>query len=136
MALPLLDTNVLIRHLTSDNDAQSPRASALIARIAAGELFVAMSEQVIFETAFTLEKVYKVPRAAIADGLESMLALEGIVMGGKDAWKPVFDLFVSRRRLSFVDCYHVAYMRQYELTEILTWDQEFDRIPGITRIEP
>lgn len=136
MALPLLDTNVLLRHFTGDHEVQSPRASALIKRIGDGELQAQISNQVIFEAAFTLQKVYRVPRERIVEALKEVLDLDGLVLNGKDRWPPVFDLFTSSPRLSFVDCYHVVYMQRYELNEILTWDREFDRVAGITRIEP
>lgn len=105
MALPLLHTNVLLRHFTGDHEVQSPRASALIKRIGDGELQVQISNQVIFEAAFTLQKVYRVPKERIVEALKEVLDLDGLVLNGKDRWPPVFDLFTSSPRLSFEDCY-------------------------------
>lgn len=38
--------------------------------------------------------------------------------------------------LPFADAYHIAVMQAEGLHTIVTFDREFDRIPGITRIEP
>ena len=63
--LPFLDANMILRHLLQDLPDQSPRATALIDRIEAGDLIVRTAEAVIFEVVFTLERTYKVPRADI-----------------------------------------------------------------------
>jgi predicted nucleic acid-binding protein len=38
--------------------------------------------------------------------------------------------------LSFADAFNIAYMQSHQLTEIYSWDKDFDRVPGITRLEP
>ena len=55
---------------------------------------------------------------------------------GKRAYRQVFDLWVSQPRLSFADCYHVVFVQRHKLAAIVTFDQDFDRVPGLTRREP
>ena len=38
--------------------------------------------------------------------------------------------------LPFADAYHAILMQRLTLTKIVTFDREFNRIPGITRVEP
>jgi predicted nucleic acid-binding protein len=45
------------------------------------------------------------------------------------------DLYVNLN-LSFADAYYAVLMERLHLTEIVTFDKEFDRVPGITRVEP
>lgn len=135
MPPPLLDTSVLLRHLTGDNADHSPRASALVSRISAGEVVVRVTEQVMFEAGFTLERTYKVSKADIRDALLDFIALPAVQLPGKLLWPQILDLYVHTP-LSIVDAYHVVFMEQHGLTEIVTFDKDFDRIPGITRIEP
>ena len=64
--LPFLDTNIILRHLLQDVPSQSPQASAYIQRIAAGTQRVRIADTVIFETVFTLQRGYRVPKGDIA----------------------------------------------------------------------
>jgi predicted nucleic acid-binding protein len=38
--------------------------------------------------------------------------------------------------ISFVDAYHAALMKRLGLTDIVTFDRQFDRVPGVSRLEP
>jgi predicted nucleic acid-binding protein len=135
MALPFLDTNVFVRHFTQDNADHSPPASQLLMRIARGQQQVRTADTVVFETVFLLEKQYRHPKATIRANLLPLLTLPGIVLPGKERFEKVFDYYVSRN-LPFADAYHVVLMEDEGLTEIITFDEDFDRIPGIIRIEP
>ncbi len=135
-ALPFLNTNILIRHLTQDDPTLSPRATAMVRRIQAHELVVRTTATVVFETVFTLQRFYRVPRPVIRQTLFPLLTLRSVRLRGKRRYRRTFDLYVSMPRLSFADCYHVAYMESQGLTELLSFDQYFDRIPTITRKEP
>ena len=132
----LLDTNILLRHVLNDNPTQSPRATALIRAIERGDRAVRLADTVVFETAFTLEKVYRVPRVAIRDALQPVLDLPGVVLPGKRGCRRVFDLYVRHPGLSFADCYHLILLQRLKLAEIISFDQKVGRVPGVTRAEP
>ncbi len=134
MPPPLLDTSVLLRHLTDDNAEHSPRANALIGRIVAEELTVRITDQVIFEAGFTLERTYKASRSDIRDALLDFIVLPAVVLPRKRFWPQIFDLYV-RTPLSIVDAYHAIVMERLGITEIISFDKDFDRVPGITRTE-
>ncbi len=135
MAVPFLDTNILLRHLLQDHPKQSPRCTAYLARIEQGDVKVRIAETVIFETVFTLQRQYGHPKAAIRDSLLPLLELPGIVLPGKRRFRNVFDLYVDLN-LSFVDAYHAVLMRQLGLNDIVTFDKQLDRVPGVKRMEP
>jgi predicted nucleic acid-binding protein len=135
MALPFLDTNPLLRHLRQDHPGFSPRATAYLRRIERGEIEVRTSDVVVFETVYTLQRSYKQPKAAIRDALLPLLELPGIRLPGKRRFRQVFDLYV-RLNISFADAYHAVLMQQLKLTEVVSFDREFDRVPGLTRTEP
>jgi predicted nucleic acid-binding protein len=134
MTLSFLDTNIFLRHLLQDDPDHSPKASAFLKRIEAGEVKVRTSDTVIFETVFTLQKVYRRPKAAIRDTLLPLLELPGIVLPQKRRYRKVFSLYVDEN-LPFADAYHAVLMEQLNLTEIVTFDTDFDRITGITRVK-
>jgi predicted nucleic acid-binding protein len=54
----------------------------------------------------------------------------GIKQGNK-----VFNLHVTSN-FSFADAYHAVLMGRLNIPEIVSFDRGFDRVPGITRVEP
>ena len=51
-----LDTNILLRYLTRDDEEKARRALALLLRVERGEEEVVTSPMVVFETIFTLQR--------------------------------------------------------------------------------
>jgi predicted nucleic acid-binding protein len=135
MALLFLDTNILLRHLLQDDPDQSTKASAFLKRIEEGSVKVRTADTVIFETVFTLQKGYRQQKAAIRDTLLPLIELPGIELPGKRRFRRVFEHYVEAN-LPFADAYHAVLMEQLNLTEIVSFDTDFDRIEGITRIQP
>jgi predicted nucleic acid-binding protein len=134
MALLFLDTNILLRHLRQDHPEHSPRATAFLKRIEQGAVKVRTSDTVIFETVFTLERSYHQEKAAIRDTLLPLLELPGIVLPAKRRYRKVFTLYLEKN-ISFADAYHAVLMEQLNLTEIVTFDTDFDKIKGISRVK-
>ena len=135
MDLSFLDTNVLLRHLLQDHPELSPRATAFLARVERGEVKVRTSEIVLFETVFTLQRWLHHPKSLIREKLLQLLGPPGIVLPHKRRLRRVFDLYVDLN-LSFADAYHAVLMQELKLTTIVTFDEGFDRVPGITRVQP
>lgn len=135
MAIPFLDTNILLRHLLQDHQEQSPRCTAYLARIEQGELKARIADTVVFETVFTLQRQYRHSKDAIRDAVLPLIELPGIVLPGKRALRRVFDLYVDLN-ISFADAYHAVLMKRLALDEIVSYDKQFDRVPDITRSEP
>jgi len=135
MAQAFLDTNILLRHLLQDHPDQSPRATAYLARIEQGEIEVYTADTVVFEAVFTLQRHYKVSRSRIRDNLLPLLQLPGVVLPGKQKFHKVFALYVEQT-LPFADAYHAVLMEHLGLSQIVSFDTDFDGIPGISRREP
>jgi uncharacterized protein len=134
--LPFLNTNVVLRHLTQDHVDHSPKASALILRIAAGELVTRTTDTVIFETVFTLQRFYRIPRFDIRDQVLDLLTFPGIRLPSKRRHRRAFDLYAMHAALSYADCYHIAFMESLGLTDIISFDQDISKVSTITRTEP
>ena len=134
MAPLSLDTNILLRHLRQDDPILSAKATAILERIERRELQARTSDIVVFETVFTLQRSYKQPRDQIADAVLPLIELPGIVLPGKRQYRKVFTLYRTSP-LGFADCYHVVLMQQLGISEILSFDTDFDRVPSITRRE-
>jgi predicted nucleic acid-binding protein len=135
MAVPFLDTNVILRHLLGDDAIQSPAATAYLARIELGEIQVQTADTVIFEAVFTLQRQYHQPKSMIQQVLLPLIEMPNILLPGKRRFRDVFDVYVNEN-VPFADAYHAVLMRHLGLAEIVSFDRDFDHIPGITRQEP
>ena len=130
-----LDTNVLLRYLVHTDPEKANRARALLERVERREESVVTSTLVIFETVFTLQRTYKVDRRRIRAMLTDLLAMPGLQLAGKGLCEQALDLFVQYN-ISFADAYSAVYMQGRGLTEIYSWDTDFDALPGAVRVEP
>ncbi len=135
MPLRFLDTTVLLRYLTRDDERKAAAALALLQRIERGEEWVVTTQAVIFETVFTLQRFYKVPRERIRDLVLPIVTLCGVQLPNKPLYERAFSLCVENR-ISLPDAWKAVFMAAQGLSEIYTWDTDFDAIAGITRIEP
>ena len=131
-----LDTNPILRHVLDDHPDHSPRAHALFIRIERGQEIVRTSDTVVFEAVFTLQRFYRVSRDAIREAILLILALPGVLLPGKTHFRRIFDLYVGHPGISFADCYHAVLAKRLGISEVLSFDRDFDRLPEITRREP
>ena len=135
MAPRFLDTNIIIRYLTQDDEAKAARALALLLRVERGQERVATSPMVIFEAVFILEKSYRTPRRIIRERLDKILSARGLELSNKGVYRAALDLYATTN-VSFADPYNASFMRHGGLTEIYSWDSDFDKLAGIVRVEP
>lgn len=135
MAVCFLDTNILLRFFTGDDKQKAQQALNLFMRIERGEEKVITSSLVIFETVFTLQRLYRVPRNEIKNKLLPIISMRGIHLPDKSVYYRAFDLYVTKN-ISFADAYNAAYMISEEVFNIYSWDKDFDKIEGIVRFEP
>src|SRR5439155_20208516 len=125
MADPFVDTNLFLRHLRQDDPDRSPRATAFLARIERGEVKGHITDLVVFEAVYTLQRTYKQPKAAIRDALLPLIELPGIVLPGKRRYRRVFELYVAQN-IAFADAFHGVVMESLRLTEVGSVDHEVD----------
>lgn len=132
----LLDTNILLRHILADHPDHSPKATAYFQRIEQGNIEAQLTDTVIFETVYVLQRLHRVPRADIRDALLEILKFSHIRLANKRALRQVFDLYVNTPALSYADCYHAVLVTQRGLAGLVSFDRKFDRVQGLTRLEP
>src|SRR5919199_2489754 len=108
MSPRFLDTNVLLRYLTRDDEEKAQRALALLTRVERGEEKLVTSAMVIFETVFTLQHTYKVPRERIRASMGDIIAFPGLSLPAKRLYLRALELYATTR-LSFADAYNAAF---------------------------
>ncbi|HYL44949.1 MAG TPA: PIN domain-containing protein [Ktedonobacteraceae bacterium] len=134
MPIRFIDTGILLRYFTRDDEQKAQQVLNLLLRVERGEEKVTTSSLVIFETVITLQRFYKVPRPRIKELVTSIISLRGLQLPGKNVYYHAFDLYISKN-ISFADAYNAAYMLAEQIPSIYSWDTDFDKIEGIIRVE-
>lgn len=98
-------------------------------------MVVRTADTVVFETVVTLQTHYRHRRSEIRDALLPLIELPGVILPRKRRWRQALDLYVSTK-LSLADAFHAALMTDLGLDTIITFDRDFDMVPGIVRVEP
>ncbi len=134
MALGFLDTNIIIRHVTKDNEQLSQKAARILHKIEAGTLIVTTCEAVLAECVNVLssKRLYHFSREQIKTALDVVLALKGLRLSHKKTYMRALAIYASSS-LDFADALAVAHMQRQKITTIYSFDTDFDRQAGITR---
>jgi len=134
MARFLLDTNVIVRFLTGDHPAHSPRSRKLFDRAAAGDVTLVVTDLALAETAWVLQSFYKLDRDAIAGAMKDLVESTGIEVRNKSTLLRALRNF-AQTDVNFVDAYHAA-VAAAESVAIASFDRDFDQVTGVKRVEP
>lgn len=130
----LLDTNVLIRFLTSDKTKKFKGVYRLFESLEQGDCRVELKLIVLFQVIFVLTSYYAVPRGDAARGILGILQYKGIVIKEKRIVRRMIELWHDSR-LDIVDCYLVACLEGDKQNILYSYDHDFDKF-GINRQEP
>jgi len=125
----------LLRYFTRDDEQKAQPALNLLMKVEESEEKVITSSLVIFETIFTLQSFYKVPRQQIKELILPIISLRGLHLPDKHIYYQALDLYTTKN-ISFADAYNAAYMISEEVSNIYSWDRDLDKIEGIVRLEP
>ena len=132
-----LDTNILLQHLAREDEQKARGCRELLLRLEQGEEVAVATNIVIFEAVYILQSArhYGLSRGRIRQLLEPIVALRGLRLPRKSLYARAFDLYCEEG-ISFADAYNVAFMEVRGLSEVYSYDTDFDRIEGISRLEP
>lgn len=128
----LLDTNVLIRHLTGDPPEMATRATAALAD-ENEELL--LTDLVLAECVYVLESFYEVQRGRVAELMRSAISLVTIKTDDPNLLLRALEVY-ELERLDFAEAYLVARAETSGVAEIMSFDQSIDRIETVVRREP
>lgn len=134
-----LDTNVVLRFLTRDDEAKAADCYRLFQRVQQGEEELLTCESVVSEAAYVLSSSrlsYRLTHEEIRERLLPILTLRGVRLPQKRVCLQALDIYATSPFLDFEDALAVAHMEQAGVTEIVSYDRDFDRVPGVQRVEP
>ena len=128
-----LDTNVLVRFLTQDDPIQSPRAGRIIEHQLTERNPGFISLTTMFETAWVLEKVYKLSDQEVADAIRSILQIETLfIQNEQEVYTAAHALRTGRG--SFADALIGALGTWAGCASTLTFDRKASRLQGFELI--
>lgn len=131
---PLLDTNVLVRFLTSDEDPKYSNVYAFFRSLEQGETSAELKIIVFFQTLFVLKSFYNIDKISICEALQLLLDYKGIKIREKKVVRHALELWHDNN-IEIVDCYLIACLEGTPKNFIYSYDRGFDRF-DVTRREP
>lgn len=126
----LLDTNVVIRHLTGDPPAMAKRATRLLAT----ETELVLADLVLAECVYVLESYYEVERSRVAELMRAALAVPSIASDSELLLRALEVHEVDR--LDFAEAYLVAVAEFTSVRSIASFDKAIDRVGSVERLVP
>ncbi|HLI52312.1 MAG TPA: PIN domain-containing protein [Thermomicrobiaceae bacterium] len=131
-----LDTNIFLRFLTNDDRAKAAACLALFQQVQRGDEWLTTSESIVAEVTFVLTRQYHLSHSEITARLRPVLSLSGLRISEKHTVLRALEYFGESERLDFEDALSVAHMERLGISEIVSYDRDFDRVSGIVRQEP
>lgn len=126
----LLDTNVLVRHVTGQPALQARRATAFLRWADSLEL----ADLILAEFVYVLESVYERPRPEIAAVARAVLAMAAVEVADERLLLHAVNLYETHR-VDFAEAYLAARAAAGDGL-IASFDRGLDRVVGIERVEP
>jgi len=135
---PPIDTNVIIREITQDDVELSARAHRFLQGLANHTREAQLTEAVIVECVQVLSSraLYNLPRAEIARDLGVIIRLGGVRLDNKRRYLRALAMYSDLPFLDFVDALLAVYAEDQSPATVISFDQDFDRLTVIKRIEP
>ena len=132
-----LDANIFLRYLAQDNPKQSQACYELFQKARRNELTLTTSEAIIAEVVYVLQskQLYALSAEEIRARLYPVLSIPGLKLPFRRMYLRALDLY-AMYHLDFEDALAIAQMERQKITEVYTYDREFDRVPSIKRLEP
>lgn len=137
VSVPYLDANVIIRLTTGDDPAKKLASRMLFRCVERSEIVLATPVTTIADVVFVLasRQNYSLPRSAVRDLLVPLLLMPAFRVPDIETALRALDVFASTR-LDFGDAMIVAAMEAAGSGTLVSYDRDFDAIPGVIRVEP
>ncbi len=119
--MKIIDANIVLRYLLEDEKQSFLKASQIIENDD-----ILLTNEIIAEIVYVLEKVYTVPKMEIADILSAFIKLINIFIEDKQLIIVALS-FYAKYNLDFVDSILLSYnkVRKYK---VITFDKKLNKL--------
>jgi len=131
----LIDTNVILRFLLNDIPDQANKAKYFLEKIENGVEKAYLTELILSECIWVLEKFYKIPKKEIISKIKSLILFEGfITQTSKTLLLEALNLW-DNINIDWTDAFLSAFSKEEHLP-IVSFDTDFDKISEVKRKIP
>lgn len=123
-----VDTNVLVRLVTRDDDRQVVSAEAFVDKGAW------VSHVVLVETMWVLSAAYDLEHAGIATAIDMLLNHEHLTVQDADVVAAALEQYRRRPSVGFSDCLVLEIARKAGHIPLGTFDKNLSRLEGTERL--
>ncbi len=123
-----VDTNVLVRLATRDDEQQTAKAEAFVAEGAW------IPQIVLVEAMWVLASVYELGPEKIATAVEMFLNHRDLSVQDADVVAAALEHFRNRPALGFSDCLILEVARKAGHLPLGTFDRELGKLPGAQKL--
>jgi len=135
MKKALIDSNVVLRYLTKDPPKMAEAALRTLDDAQNGKISLLLTVLTVAEVVWVLESFYGYSKAKIAETIGQFLFCDGLEVEDLDLITEALTLYQGKN-LDFADAFLATIALRRGPQAIYSFDQHFNRIPGITRLEP
>lgn len=132
MSTSVLDTSVLVRYLTKDDQTKADSVRTLLDT--APDASLLMPNVAVAELAFVLLRVYRWPVPKVSDALRAAVTHRAIEVPDEEIWLDVADDLEYGRGL--VDAYLVRTAERMGVGKLFTFDEGIKPLPTVVCIAP
>ena len=131
----LVDTNIFLRILQKDNLKMFDACKKLFEKCEQGKIKLYTSNLVILELVWTLKNFYKEKKEQIVDEIFSILNFPNLDIEDKELLLETLMLW-QHKNTDFSDVYNYVLAKKTNITNIYSYDKDFDQFDKKIRIEP
>lgn len=115
-----IDTNILIRFLTRDDEGLARKATEALHDLKRGEAL--LDRVILAETGYVLRSVYGFDKEDVSDVYRTLLADIRFTVIDRELVELTIDIFNTEKPLSFEDSWLLSLKRSKRVESVLTFD--------------
>ena len=135
MRQAFIDANIILRFLTKDPPPMAEAALKIFEEAKSGKISLLIIPITVAEAVWVLESFYEYPKEKIAETMTQFLSCEGLEVENLDLLLEALNLYCEKN-LDFADAILAITALRKRIPNIYSFDQHFNRINGIIRMEP
>jgi len=121
-----LDTNALVRMLIEDDESQAKRVQQVVVSAEKNSVQIIILPEVLIETVWVLESVYRCTRKDISQFLENLISTETFTFPDSTVIRNAVNHY--KKRGDFADLLIVAQARKHKAIKFFSFDKNLQKI--------
>ena len=130
-----IDTNIFLRYFEREDESTYRKVERLFHKIVNGNIIGISTILVIAEVIWVLKKFYNWDKEEICNNVELILKTPNIRFNQRSVIVKAINLYKDKN-ISFIDAYNYSFIRANGVTEIYSFDRDFDELQDVKRLEP